>query len=103
MIRVLDIPVACRVVTLVVDMALARSRVVLLATIRPVLCSLRLSVGHSTLAVVCSMLVLLVTLHFVLCSLVCWQARDARHQGWYNLLVVTPRCAQRQVPWFMSL
>ena len=39
--------------------------------------------SSSTTAVVCSMLVLLVTIHFVLCSLVCRQARDAGHHGWY--------------------
>ena len=73
MIRVQDIPVVCRVVTLVVDMAVARSRLVLLVTLRPVLCFLRLSVGHAALVVdigsgVCA-LVLLVTLRPVLCFL----------------------------------
>ena len=45
MIRVLDIPVVCRVVTLVVDMAVARSRLVLPVTVHLSLCAFCLSAG----------------------------------------------------------
>ena len=45
MIRVLDVPVVCRVVTLVVDMAVARSRLVLPVTMHFSLCSFCLSAG----------------------------------------------------------
>ena len=135
MIRVLDVPVVCRVVTLVVGMAVARSRLVLPVTMHFSLCSFCLSAGprcwHHGFSGFHEVAALVVdnrsgmfhagftgneTLRAVLtfvgrsaarCSWhvhgwFCWfmsiyavfpclsAGRDARHHGWYFLLVATP-------------
>ena len=99
MIRVLDVPVVCRVVTLVVDMAVARSRLVLPVTMHVSLCSFCLSAGprcwhhgflrvsmkwprsSSTTAVVCSMLVF--TGNDTLRAVLTFVGRSAARCSWH--------------------